>query len=332
MRHADLIDSRAEWGATNLWPVYGSYEVRKDGYLWQPSELLVREYSPAGYPQLLTDLAKASDGSREAIENFALRWGSLGYSSLLGVARTRAPRTDDLGQPLERPTARHLIKTRPPRSMVGRETRTDPVAWIVAHARGINLCLDLLDLLYPADGTPCQASALDGILQPLRGHLVETLVAYEPKPVERPAIAEPLIDRDAPQSNSVIVSVGEGSRIFARRWSIEGSLEEAAKQIIADIVTANTQGMGPSLDLVEGRLVMVQGYDALIEMAYWHVARVAESKELLAKCEAQDCRHFFVKTDGRQRFCPPDPWAGKGAESRCARRDRAPKKKTRGAS
>ena len=271
------------------WPVYAAYKVKPEGSLGQTSDVVVREYSPGRYPELLADLAKASDGGRDAIESFATRWG------LLGIA--------------------------------GRETRREPVEWFVAHARGISLCFALLDLLYPADGSPFDAVALAEFFAPLRGTVVE------PSFMTKWAFDGPLIDRSAPKVDAVSVTYGGSERVIGREWPLAvGQEATTAKQIIADIVTDNTKDLAPRLAVVEGKLTRLQVNSALLGMVYWHMANLVEENEQLSRCGAQDCGAFFIKKHGRQRFCPPDPWAGKGAESRCARRDRAPKKKTRGAS
>jgi len=98
-----------------------------------------------------------------------------------------------------------------------------------------------------------------------------------------------------------------------------------ARAIVADLVSRNIRELGQILRVVESPTRFVLGYTfaALIEVVYWHVARIAEQGDSVGRGEA--CGQYFHRTHGKQRYCPAsDTWA----ESRCGRNARARRERT----
>jgi hypothetical protein len=110
-------------------------------------------------------------------------------------------------------------------------------------------------------------------------------------------------------------------------WFPQGkSSEELGTEILCDIVNANLLGVTEQLVPAPGGVTRrVRAFRSLVDVAYWHLARLAASSQL-AECD--ECGALFERTDGRQRFCPPPHWLDpdghkKGPkESLCAKRAR----------
>jgi hypothetical protein len=70
--------------------------------------------------------------------------------------------------------------------------------------------------------------------------------------------------------------------------------------------------------------IVVQGWDALISVVYRHIFETMASGEVE---DCSECHTPFIRTDGRQRFCPPVPPA---RESHCAMRFHKREQRKRG--
>lgn len=78
-----------------------------------------------------------------------------------------------------------------------------------------------------------------------------------------------------------------------------------ALDTIAQVVTENIRGVRRVM-LHAGDLSDWHGgtsFEALYQMAYWHIADSLEKQSRVARC--QWCGRMFQKIDGRQKFCPP---------------------------
>lgn len=173
------------------------------------------------------------------------------------------------------------------------QARGDPLPWVWAHARGVHTCLDLLGYLQDAD-----IDGLERYLQTLRderGHY--------------PALTY-------------------GWRFELRSHTRVGDSDAAAaaRGLVAHVVTTNLEGLSMALEPTsEGTFRVIQTFDALCDLVYWHLANSVASLARdrpgrLARCE--ECGAFFLRTDPRQRFCPAEGPHSAG-ESRCAKRARA---------
>ena len=119
--------------------------------------------------------------------------------------------------------------------------------------------------------------------------------------------------------------------------------DRVARQIVADIVSENISRLRQTLRLVDdpdrfgaersARLKLQYSFTALIEVIYWHIARLAEQGDGVGVCQDEECGEFFHRTYQKQLYCPEprDPKQAdtrdgqqRGREqSRCMRRARA---------
>jgi hypothetical protein len=177
--------------------------------------------------------------------------------------------------------------------------RGDPLHWLRAHAAGVHTCLELLRYL--------EGNDVQGLEQYLRS-FQDVATRFIGLTVGR-RYATDLV---AHQGDDAVPSIA--------RW------------FISEIVSMNLVRLYPQLSPT---LNIEQHFDALVDVVYWHLAGLAdriqqglrtgeattdgEVKALgLIRCKA--CRALIVRTDRRQKFCPPSPGS---SESQCARRDRA---------
>jgi hypothetical protein len=255
-------------GVPRLELLAAEYSVQ-DGVLVERGPHL-RAYLPALKPQLATDLAKVRDGDGEDAVRFARNWGLLGYRRMVLRARELAPERRD-----------ELLAHSP----------GDPLPWVWAHARGVRICLELLDYLQLED---------DGGLEHYIG----------------------------PLQNMSITFGNRYTTAVVGHWG-DDDAQQIARWFVSDIVTSNLAGF--RLELTTD-FAITQRFDALCDVVYWHLAALAnrsvdrEVRRALRRCD--ECGAFYTRTDPRQRFCPPAP-AEPGNESRCAKKARARRLRTR---
>jgi hypothetical protein len=115
--------------------------------------------------------------------------------------------------------------------------------------------------------------------------------------------------------------------------------EEFALKIISNSIAKNLEGTSPAIEIEPdapgqppasplSRLRFSFRWNALVEVAYWHLAGVVTAGRRIARCK--ECGGFFEQTDRRQEFCPPSEeeiiqarqGARSRAQSRCALRYR----------
>ncbi|MBI4321041.1 MAG: hypothetical protein HY675_21330 [Chloroflexi bacterium] len=278
---------------SHCWRVFSAYTVA-DGVLRGSGDTL-REYAPAAYPQIITQLANLCEGDEIALVKFASTWGHLGYleAVLFDESLSDEKRTEAYAD-------------------VTALRGSDPLHWIWAHARGSRMCLELLYYLKREDD-----DALDRYIQSV-WHAGQSLLSdKQPDVLDR--VAWP------------VIPYGERNRL--RSVVYVGPMDawrpcDVARSIILDIVNSNLPTVRPHLDIVEGsKLILGQYSPNLLGIAYWHLARMVVSELGLARC--LECKRYFHQTDKRQDYCPPDEWEAENArkrgmsvESRCAKRAR----------
>ena len=92
---------------------------------------------------------------------------------------------------------------------------------------------------------------------------------------------------------------------------------QVTELILVQMVNAGMEGIEPTLKLGgEGPTVEFR-FDAMLQIAFLHIARLLEEKAQIDHC--QECGTAFRKMDGRQRFCPPGQFEH---ESKCGNRHR----------
>lgn len=156
----------------------------------------------------------------------------------------------------------------------------DPLPWVGAHTRGIHMVLNLHSYL--------QRPGLEGLRQFLRSHKGSHW--------------------EYPTEESLNLTVGT-----PRHWGFKSLpwAEEApadmAHDAIAAIMNPNLRGVCYQFS----RGTRARGFRPILSFfslgsaAYWHVFNILTGRRLLGRCE--ECGQFFVKTDRRQKFCPPLP-------------------------
>ena len=276
------------------WPVFKHYEI-KDLRL-QPlvrpthSKKGKREkydptqeptiYFPSERTELPARIATLKRDDHMSLLKFAHQYGSLGFSDL------------------------SLDETKP---------YGDPVQWIWLHAETLQLALSLKTLI---DGQ--ETDKLERLLFELPQG------AKRDKDYPNPVLT--LASLDKQQTTFFFPSSGPSRDATLQTIFFPTSgpsrtavLQTMATDILRTIINSNIANLRPAVNWdAKDRTFRHQfQFTALIEVAYWHVANVLQGG-LVQRCERSDCRQLFIRTDGRQRYCP----TGDKRESPCAVLDR----------
>ena len=327
------------------WPVASGYKI-SDEMLTAENEGTLRFYSPLDHPEICTDLSKIGDGDdHNAIVAFARKWGLLGYERKVPLGTAFLAEVEpDLWE----------------RSDPSSDFR-EPVSWIAAHGSGIRVCLELLDGLKNNEQQELISylkilsqkplipdESLPVILEPdceafsTRHGDDVALIIDIPDPDLLTCshidseILEPLRE-DIEATNQLIISLTYGIEGRIMTSVFIGRKDEPqtfARTIIRTIINYNFAGLTPVMTSLKSDFELVFDFAALTDIIYLHLSNLTLEKVGLEKCD--ECGSFFPKTDPRQRYCPPDPWAvemakkrGKKAESNCALRHRQNKLRKR---
>lgn len=172
----------------------------------------------------------------------------------------------------------------------------EPVGWIRAHANGLRTALDLHRLI---------ASRDEGKLR----HYLDELRTPVPR-------------RNIGPRYSPVVKCGRGgdpSDFFV--MANEAPPADMARALIQQVMNPNLERIRYELQPVPengesppGSMHLRLRGRALLDIAYWQAAAVVAGDSRVGCC--QECGTYFVKTHGRERFCPEDV----GGESRCQKR------------
>jgi hypothetical protein len=109
----------------------------------------------------------------------------------------------------------------------------------------------------------------------------------------------------------------------------EASNFESVYEVLLRVVNVNLEGLMPRLGLerlpragLPDGLAPALGvhFRSLLEVMYWHLARVVAGAEDVRAARCEECQRPFVRTHGRERFCPP---LGPEKASLCSGRARA---------
>ncbi len=297
------------WRSLSTWMVFRSYKIQ-NGVL-KPAErsfpLGARFYLPVLSPAIVGEIGRLLVGERLDAIAFAKRWGVLGYLDILG------------------PNERASIPSDSPEG--------DPLGWVWAHVRGIQVVLDLhrllrrdatreleqyLGSLNTPDGT---RDAVEKANRALREHdFAEVLKVTES------LLRFPDLFRGS-KSDSGLIS-GRRQHIVRNVFQpIEDDPRAQARGIIALIINPNLVGVYNQIgERQEGkgqrRLELASSFDSLLSVIYWHLARIVTGETVR---ECAECGMPFLVQDGRQRFCP----SGGTGESLCALRHRQRKLKNK---
>jgi hypothetical protein len=273
-----------EAGFATFVGVYEDYDIF-EGRLEPKSHTLVRRYAPALYPEIPGELAKLQRGDVDAVLKFARVYGGLGFRAFIP----------------------YKVWARGGAIRVG-----DPLPWIWAHARTVWMCLELSNLLQEGD-----VVSLRTYLQSLR------LTDQDKEEWGGTDASEPGWERKNKPPIALVATRGKMT-LKGWVWSVtcNEDVKNLAREIRRSLINDNIVGIHRTL-LDDGKKDgLFWEFEALIEMAYWHVANTVDGRRF-KRCEADDCGSIFIQTDPRQRFCPL--MFGQRGESRCAVRHRVHK-------
>ena len=156
------------------------------------------------------------------------------------------------------------------------ETTDDPLPWVFEHAKTLRLCVDLLELVGLEDW-------------PQLNRRLTGLSAVPPK--------RPIGPGERPPLRYAVLGGNEDA-------SFHGEDEmRVARAIVARIISDNIANLHWVLRSVGDRLALSIRFDALVEVAYWHIGRLAEARDGWRRCLG--CGRRFVPTRGQQRYCDP---------------------------
>jgi hypothetical protein len=241
----------------------------------------VRSYRPTESETVLARFGKIGWGDDEAVTAFARQYGHLG-----GLWEYRDPmesKSRTLSSMLTASEVKDGAFVLPPAK--------EPLRAIWKEAATIQTCLRLIEY--------AQGHAREGLADYLRS------MAH---PADRPGLAVEI----AP--GRVVVSEVD---LDGEDWPMQAATDiilQVVNKGLADSPTATPFRM--SLESADGgRFRIGYSFQSLLQVIYWHLARVAagEGGRSVARCE--ECGQFFVKTHGKQRFCPPP--GGEDGQSLC---------------
>ncbi len=293
------------------WPIAGDYEI-KDGILLPKRMTSWRDSYPATDESIPVQLAKVEEGDEQALLKFVRNNGMLGAVNLLPtfpsslLAKRLLTEKDMLTHPL--PGVTLPDQKRYARRFIREERKNvakycdglgltdekmqrawlsngggDPLPWIWAHVRTLNFCLNLTDLI--------RLRWEEGVEEYLRQFQM-------------------ISNHISPASLCPTLNVALLHRIVSQSWEKQNDKREEAEQwtnidfakyIRRYLINENISGIRLALEPVGRSEDSFFEYQALIEMAYWHLHNIViEGK--LRRCK--ECRNFFVQRDKREKFCP----------------------------
>ena len=289
LRVFDPSDPRYETsrraGFRGGWFVQGIYEIDA-GVLRGVPKAGMRQYYPITHREIGSALAKIEEGNEKALLKFAHTYGNLGFTL---IAEQGWLATTGEHEPVPPDEKQHSPERKP---------AGDPLPWIWAHARTIRFCLRMLELIQNEDD--------DGLKDYLKTY------QWQGRDYRKEGLTPliPVAFRDKVFEGHGFGSLGKQKvRVYAR-W------------VLRFIINENISEIRRVLEPEGDRDRSYFEYRALIEVVYWHLADALDDGTV-KRCEAEGCGSIFVRTDERQRFCPPMNLDDPKAESTCAVRQRA---------
>lgn len=169
-------------------------------------------------------------------------------------------------------------------------TLGDPLPWVLAQASSVRFALNLIRALDEKDEESALAVLIEHstVVHAVDVHDLSYLVSAH-------VITEGIVQVQA--------------RFRREEW-VGRYLLEAAK-MLTRLVNNNTEGISWKLSCDEstGTIAQDLGFNALIEVIWYQVARLAisaqEQKGQIVRI-CRQCQIPFMATDRRQQFCPPE--------------------------
>jgi hypothetical protein len=236
-------------------------------------------YHPFGVDNLPVEFAKLKDGDEAQILEFVNHRGLLGYDYLKDYEMLGSGQADDF------------------------EAR-DPVAWIHAHAKTVDMVLGLLDSKRRSQQKGDPSILADALI----GQLV-----YE--------------EMEGLKIKLPVIPYASGARNYRqhavlREWDSDRP-EVALAELLGDILEPNLDYLKRSHFIDDGVILRSFSFPSLLPVIYSHVDDAATGSKDYVQCEG--CGNFFEQTHKSQRYCP-HPNNPDDLESRCAIRGRNQKR------
>jgi hypothetical protein len=277
-------------GVVQLQLVHADYEVAH-GLLRPPhgqSYRYVRNYFPLVGSGMLSEVRMLTVGDDEGLCVFARRWGLFGY------ARVRE---------------RVIIAG-------------DPIVWVWAHVRGIQVALELLraraieDPAKRADALRVQLASLSvGIVDDEDpANIANELLKRGGYEEAHGRVTSLFASETEPMGLGPHLLYGERERMASSLWSSARTADAVSWSIITHVINANLAGVGPRLNEDENaKPRRIESCDSLVSAMYRHLFLIAAGGDVVM---CRDCGTPFERVHRRQTFCPP----AFGRESLCAMR------------
>ena len=286
-------------------------DARPDRHKWTRDQL-EKGYDPFERRSLPNALAKVVD-DKSALR-FARVYGLPDYASFVRAEeqQERAHGSDERRRELSRLALRWRAR--------------DPLEWVFAQARSVRFALELLEALphggratasvlrkyrRPDIDTDTDTRAWPVSVAPVYGTASEIAFSDIDMRPWRFAVAMGPVIRPEFEVRTIIFNDDRTTR------EVDSPIDRA-QHLVAELVNGNTENIRWQIHADnDGRLRFWHYPAGLVEVVWWHVQAVAVAGDAkkIALCELPSCGAPFIRTDGRQRFCPAD-FASK--KSRCA--------------
>lgn len=177
----------------------------------------------------------------------------------------------------------------------------DPLPWIWAHIRTLNICCTLTEYIQDEDHELA----------------LSFLKKFNPDSDNLEFLSCDL----APTCDVAFLHRSARMAWFMGRELRDWTVLDFARYVRRDLINKNVEGIQLAIEPIGRSEGSFLKYRSLIEVAYWHLHnRVIDGK--MRRCAREDCGAFFVQTDKRQKYCP-EPTVGPTKQSLCGVKDRA---------
>ena len=277
------------------WVVYDTYSVECGYITGSGSETA---YVLMGNRELPFELANVRDGDIESALQFARRWGLLGTTTpVVQMALVEGP---------------------------------EALSVLWGHGSTIRTLLDL----YKALNSDDQTDVNDVLHRTLTDHGLVEKEFMEPDwryPPDLPAARFDSLFRRTRHRHHWRYLVGQEPRSLAFLSASKNPVG-TAHAMIRMAINENMATARPSLDAashgpppawLESGFRLGIRFGTLLAAVYYHLATFVGRRGHVGRCEDSDCGRLFMRTDPRQRFCPPTDYKGIGRrQSKCGWRHR----------
>jgi hypothetical protein len=221
---------------------------------------LTRWYAPMAHPELPQFIAALRHADDRGLVAFAEEYGALGFTSLTADANA-------------------AMYTWPDGTTT---TGGDPLDWMRAHGRTVQLCLELTEALQRND-----AAAIDRLTG--CSSLVDMSLTLPTQP----------------GAVFALLSVAQLATVHQLSVHLNVLPFDRARVMRANIINPNIERVSRRLTvLANGANQSFWRYSSMIEAVYWHLANAAEGGSVI-RCKRPGCGALFIQRHRRQEYCAP---------------------------